>query len=189
MLGPFPVLETERLVLREVVEGDAPDLLRIHGDAHHMRWFGSDPLPDLEAAHELVRKFAAMRVAKQPGHRWAITRKGDDCMLGTCSLFAWHQPWRKCATGYELAPEHTGHGYMREALARIFTWGFAEMGELNRIEAQVHPDNAPSLRLLAGLGFVQEGRLREVGYWAGRHHDLLQLGLLRRDWQVPSDAH
>jgi ribosomal-protein-alanine N-acetyltransferase len=35
---------------------------------------------------------------------------------------------------------------MREALVAASSWGFAEMG-LDRIEAQVHADNVPSLRL------------------------------------------
>lgn len=181
MADAFPTLTTGRLVLRELVEDDAEDLLRIHGDAQHMRWFGVDPLPDLAAAHELVRKFAAMREAPS-GVRWAMSLKGDPRLIGTCSLFAWNRMWRKCATGYEIAPEHMGRGLMREALTCVFDWGFETLDPLNRIEAQVHPANAPSLKLLAGLGFVQEGRLREVGYWGGRHEDLLQLGLLRKDW-------
>ena len=45
-----------------------------------------------------------------------------------------------------------------------------------------HANSAPSLALAEGLGFVREGRLREVGFWGGQRHDLLQLGLLRGDW-------
>jgi hypothetical protein len=58
---------------------------------------------------------------------------------------------------------------------------FMEM-ELNRVEAQVHPGNAPSLRVLRRLHFVEECRLRQGGYWAGQYHDLLQYSLLREDW-------
>ncbi|RYG05520.1 MAG: N-acetyltransferase, partial [Burkholderiales bacterium] len=43
----------------------------------------------------------------------------------------------------------------------------------------------PSLKLAEGLGFQREGLLREVGYWAGQHHDLLQYALLRRDYRMP----
>ena len=49
-LTAFPVLQTERLLLREIVVADAPALFEIHGDAELMRWFGSDPLGDLAAA-------------------------------------------------------------------------------------------------------------------------------------------
>jgi ribosomal-protein-alanine N-acetyltransferase len=70
---------------------------------------------------------------------------------------------------------------VKEALQAIITWGFREM-QLNRIEAQVHPDNTASLAVLDALGFLQEGRQREAGYWAGRHHDLLQYALLNAQW-------
>ena len=73
---------------------------------------------------------------------------------------------------------------MHEALQAVIPWGLATM-QLNRIEALVHEDNAASLGLLAKLGFVQEGRLRQVGFWNGRHHDMLQLSLLAGEWGGP----
>ena len=54
---------------------------------------------------------------------------------------------------------------------------------LNRVEAQVHPENTASIHVLRTLGFMQEGRLREAGFWLGGHHDLLQLALLRREYR------
>jgi ribosomal-protein-alanine N-acetyltransferase len=62
-------------------------------------------------------------------------------------------------------------------------FGFRQM-QLNRIEAQVHPENTASLKLVAGLGFVQEGLLREAGWWGGQAQDLLQFSLLRREQRV-----
>lgn len=180
---PFPDLETPRLRLREIVESDAPALLAIHGDGASMQWFGTDPLPDLNAARELVAVFAGWRRQPNPGVRWALERKGRPGLVGTCGLFGWHRPWAKCATGYELHPRVRGQGLMQEALTAVFDWGFGHMG-LNRIEAQVHPDNAASIRLVRRLGFVEEGRLREVGHWGGRYHDLGQYALLRREWHA-----
>lgn len=69
---------------------------------------------------------------------------------------------------------------MNEALTTVFSWEFEEMG-LNQVEAQVHPENRPSLALLKMFGFAEEGRLREVGYWAGSHHDLMLYSLLKRE--------
>jgi ribosomal-protein-alanine N-acetyltransferase len=96
-------------------------------------------------------------------------------------VFRWNRGWRSCITGYELARHAQGRGYMREALRAIYAWAFATLA-VDRIEAQVHPRNAPSLRLLASLGFVEEGLLREGGYWMGERHDLVQLGLLEREF-------
>jgi ribosomal-protein-alanine N-acetyltransferase len=63
----------------------------------------------------------------------------------------------------------------------VLPWGFEQMA-LNRVEAQIHPENLPSLNLVLKLGFVREGLLREMGFWDGKYHDMLQLGLLRREF-------
>lgn len=178
----FPELLTERLRLRETVADDAPALLAIHGDQEAMKWFGTDPPADLAAAGKIIENFAALRQAPAPGIRWAIeARGGDGKLIGTCGLFRWNRGFRVCMTGYELARAAQGRGYMREALRAAYAWGFEAMA-LDRIEAQVHPENAPSLALLKQLGFVEEGLLREAGLWLGQRHDLVQLGLLARDF-------
>ena len=188
-MGPFPDLETERLLLREIVNDDADALFRIFGDAEHMKWFGSEPLTSIDEARTLIAAFAGWRGLPSPGVRWGLELKAPRALVGTCGLFAWNRAWRKCTLGYELAPEATGKGLMREALETVIAWGLRDMA-LNRIEALVHEKNLPSLALLDGLGFVLEGRLREVGYWGGRHHDLLQYSLLASDWgqRRPAEA-
>lgn len=183
----FPHLETQRLILREITEADAVDLFRIHGNAEHMALFGADPLSTVADARQLVATFAGWRTHANPGTRWALELKERPGLIGTCGLFAWNRNWKKCATGYELAPEATGKGLMCEALAAVFAWGFQSMN-LNRIEAQVHERNEASRRLLSRLGFAEEGRLRQVAFWAGRHHDLLQYSLLACEWPSPRRA-
>lgn len=180
-MADFPTLETSRLVLREIVEGDAEALFRIFGDEEHMKWFGSDPLKDLAGAKALIAAFSGWRSLPSPGTRWGIELIEGGVLVGTCGLFAWNRAWKKCTLGYELAPEATGNGLMREALECAISWGFEHM-ELNRIEALVHERNSGSLSLLQKLGFVFEGRLREVGFWGGQHHDLQQHSLLASEW-------
>lgn len=177
----FPSIQTERLLLREIVERDAEQIFAMHGDPDLMRWFGTDPLNDLAAAQGLIKRFASWRLDENPGARWGIQTREQDHLLGTCGLFKWDRNWRKCMIGYELSAHAQKQGFMRETLAAVMTWGFAQMA-LNRIEAMVHPDNLDSLKLLRQLGFVDEGRLRQVGYWGGQYHDMLQLSLLRGEW-------
>ena len=178
----FPTLETDRLLLREIVAADAPALFAIHGDADAMRWFGTDPLTAPEQAEKLVDTFAAWRQMPNPGTRWGLQRKSDGRLIGSCGLFKWNRGGKSCIVGYELARSAWGGGFMGEALAAALAWGFEHMA-LNRVEAQVHPENTASIHVLRGLGFMQEGRLREAGFWLGDHHDLLQLALLRREYR------
>lgn len=182
-MSDFPALETQRLLLRELVAGDAPALFAIHGDAPSMRWYGVDPMVDVRQAQKLIETFAGWRKMPNPGVRWGIERKSDAMLIGSCGLFKWNRGWQTCTVGYELARSARGAGLMSEALSAALAWGFEQM-MLNRIEAQIHPDNAASLKLAHGLGFVQEGRAREAGYWQGERHDLLQFSLLRKDWTL-----
>ncbi len=178
---PFPSLKTPRLLLREIVDADAPALLALYADREHMQWYGIDPLPDLAAAENRIRKLAEMRLAPNPGTPWAIELSGT--FIGTCGLFAWNRNWRKCSIGYELSKSAQGHGYMREAAQSVISWGFREM-DLNRIEAQTHPNNERSIALLGRLGFTEEGRLRQAAFWADTYQDLLQFSLLRAEWAI-----
>lgn len=179
-MDDFPYLTTHRLILREMTAGDAPALFAILSDADAMRWFGSDPLSTLEQAEKLVETFAAWRQMPNPGTRWGIHSRKNDRLLGSCGLFKWNRTWRSCVVGYELAPSAWGQGFMTEALSAVLDWGFEAMA-LNRIEAQVHPKNTASIMLLRKLGFLEEGHLREAGFWSGAHHDLKQFALLRND--------
>jgi ribosomal-protein-alanine N-acetyltransferase len=173
----FPTIETDRLLLREIVASDAPAIFAIHGDAQAMRWFGGDPLTAMEQAEKLVETFASWRQMPNPGVRWGIQSKVDGSLIGSCGLFKWNRGWKSCIVGYELAEVSWGNGFMTEALSAALAWGFKHM-ELHRVEAQIHPENAASIKLAHNLGFVQEGHLREAGFWGGQHHDLLLFALL-----------
>ncbi|SEC15091.1 ribosomal-protein-alanine N-acetyltransferase [Pseudomonas saponiphila] len=184
-MSDFPVIRTPRLILRELVPSDIPALFAIHSDAEAMQWFGTDPITDYQQAEQLLALFASWRTLPNPGVRWGIERQAEPGLLGTCGLCKWNRQWRSCAIGFELARAAQGQGLMTEALEAILDWGFAHMA-LNRIEAQVHPQNCASLRLLERAGFVREGLSRQAGYWLGAHHDLVQYGLLRADWPSPA---
>jgi ribosomal-protein-alanine N-acetyltransferase len=177
----FPRLNTTRLLLREIEAKDAPALLDLYADRDHMQWYGIDPFADIAAAEARIKKLAEMRLAPNPATPWAIDLSGD--FIGTCGLFAWNRSWRKCSVGYELTKTAQGHGYMQEAMSCVISWGFQQM-QLNRIEAQTHPNNERSIALLGRLGFVEEGRLRQAAYWAGQYHDMLQFSLLRTEWDL-----
>ncbi|MEM5340560.1 GNAT family N-acetyltransferase [Paraburkholderia azotifigens] len=177
----FPTLTTSRLTLRELLPADAPSLFAVHGDAEGMRWFGTDPMTDIGEADKLIQVFADWRRSGS-GVRWAVERLSDGLFLGTCGLFRWNRNWRSCVVGYELHPIVRGNGYMSEALSAAIDYGFDAM-QINRVEAQVHPQNAPSIQTLETLGFSREGYQRQAGYWRETYHDLLQFALLRSEFR------
>lgn len=180
-MNDFPVLETDRLLLREIVHADAPALLGIHGDSAAMRFMFCEPMHDLEESHVWIGRFAAECVAATPAFRWGLQRKSDGAFIGTCGMYEWIPGWQRCSVGYALASFAWGLGYMSEALSKVLEWLLGPLN-VNRIGAEIHPTNTPSLRLARGLGFELEGTLRQAIVWREQVHDVLQLSLIKPDF-------
>ncbi len=68
---------------------------------------------------------------------------------------------QKAALGYKLDYRYWHHGYAYEACTKCLEIIFDDYG-LHRIEATIHPQNQPSIRLIQKLGFSYEGLEREA---------------------------
>jgi len=62
-------------------------------------------------------------------------------------------------------------------------YGFEKLG-LQRIEAYVGSANIPSLKIVSGLGMIQEGLLRAHFYRDGVYEDSVCFGLLKSEYVV-----
>jgi ribosomal-protein-alanine N-acetyltransferase len=184
MPDPFgqtlPVLHTPRLRLRHPRQTDADQVLSIFGDPVSMRYWSREPMQGRPEAVEYLDRIDqgfAMRSLFQ----WAITRLDEDELVGTVTLFGWSQQHRRAELGYMLSPALWGQGYAYEAVQAVLAFGFLQM-DLHRVEADVHPDNGGSVRLLERLGFRHEGTLKERWFTYGEWSDSVLFGLLRTDF-------
>ena len=178
----FPRLETERLVLRQLATTDASALFGILSDADTMTYMDTPPMSDVGEAEALIARQAEAFVAGT-GVRWAITLRGDDRVIGTFSLFRIDRESRRAEVGYVLDRGHWGRGYNHEAATRVLEYAFEEL-DLNRLEAELDPENVASAKAAHRLGFVDEGLQRERWIVAGKVSDSLLVGLLRAEWDT-----
>lgn len=74
------------------------------------------------------------------------------------------------ALGYTAYASTTGHGYMTEGLHLLIRYAFGELG-LHRLEANIQPDNTPSLNLVRRLGFRREGYSAAFQFINGQWRD------------------
>ncbi len=79
--------------------------------------------------------------------------------------------------GVTIGAGHRRKGYAAEAVVLLLRFMFAER-RFHKCAARVFAHNEGSLALQRRLGFVEEGRLRDQVFFAGRHHDLVVTGLL-----------
>lgn len=178
-LEAFPQLETERLLLRQMTPRDARAVYRIFADEEVTRCYDLPTFQDIRQARQLIER-QAERFEIGTGIRWGIARRQDNVVIGTCGFHLSQDPHR-AEIGYDLARPFWGQGFMTEALRAVLAYGFESLG-LNRVEALVMPGNEASRRLLARLGFVAEGTLREYAFFKGSFHDLICFSLLKRDY-------
>ncbi|WP_425329594.1 GNAT family N-acetyltransferase [Streptomyces hygroscopicus] len=77
-------------------------------------------------------------------------------MAGSTSTTSVRGTLQSGTLGYTAYASTTGHGYMTEGLGLLIQHAFGELG-LHRLEANIQPDNTPSLALVKRLGFEREG--------------------------------
>jgi len=82
--------------------------------------------------------------------------------------------------GYWVDRRFAGRGIMPTAVALVVDHCFREVG-LHRVEVNIRPENAASLRVVEKLGFRPEGRHDKYLHIAGDWRDHLSFALVRED--------
>jgi len=178
----LPTLTGPRVRLRWLTAADVGALHEIFSNADVMRYWSHKPFADEGEARELLAAIER-RFAEQTLFQWGIARLDDERIVGTCTLYSVDARNLRAELGYALGRAHWGQGLMGEALGLLLAFAFGPLG-LRRLEADVDPDNAASIRALERLGFQREGYLRERWFVGGETQDTVFYGLLRREWEA-----
>lgn len=177
----LPTLDAPRVRLRWLTDRDVDALFAIFSDETMMRYWSTLPMKDRAEAAEYLARIRSGFAGKSL-FQWGIERREDGEVLGTCTIFNIHRDSMRAELGYCLRSPHWRQGYMREALTALIDYAFATL-RLRRLEADVDPKNANSLRILERMGFQREGLLRERWNVGGDIQDSVFLSLLAREWR------
>ncbi len=181
-LAALPRLRGARVDLREPSSGDAGDLYRVFSDPAVMRYWSSAPMQSPREALELIDDIVTGR-SDGSFFQWGIELRDALRLVGTVTLFRLDAMHRRAELGFALASDCWGQGFAGEAVSLAIEHAFGAL-DLHRLEADVDPRNTASLSLLARLGFVKEGLMRERYHVSGEVQDSVMLGLLRGEWRA-----
>jgi len=173
---PFPALETGRLVLRQITDEDIPVLFFLRSHEEVMKYIGRPRPQNTEELIPFIEKIKTM-IASNEGVTWAVSLKDDPKMIGHISFHRIIKEHHRAEVGYMLHPELNRKGIMDEALKAVLHYGFHTM-RLHSVEANVHPENIASRKLLEKNGFVCEAHFKEDFYWDGQFLDTVIYSLL-----------
>lgn len=161
----FPTIETPRLILRPHRLDDFETYAALWGNDDVVRYIGgSTSTPEQTWA----------RLLRAAGH-WhhlgygflAIEEKASGRMIGETGFHEAKRDMKPSIegtleTGWLVSPAYHGKGYAFEAVKAIVDWGDQTFPE-RTMTAIIHPENGPSLKLAAKLGFQECARAEYHG--------------------------
>ncbi len=170
--------------LRPLRRGDARSWSRVRRDnAGWLRpWEATLPTADPAVPATfgaMVRSFA--REARA-GRAQAFALDVSGALMGQVTLggIAWGS-LRSAYVGYWISQEVAGRGIMPRAVALVTDHAFADLG-LHRVEINVRPENAASLRVVAKVGYRQEGYRPRYLHIDGQWRDHVSFAMLADEW-------
>ncbi|MBV1700515.1 MAG: GNAT family N-acetyltransferase [Hyphomicrobiales bacterium] len=153
-----PVLNTQRLRLRQFRLEDAEAMHRCFSSAEAMRFWN---LPAHVRTIETERAVRSFIDCTPSYYRfWAVADAGTDLCLGLVNYHNGHIRSQRVDIGYIIDPAHQRKGIASEAVSALLGFCFGERA-LHRVQAFIDPANLASRRLVERLGFHEEGLLRD----------------------------
>ncbi|MFR8732958.1 MAG: GNAT family N-acetyltransferase [Clostridium perfringens] len=158
----FPIIETERFILKEIEEKHKNHFISLFSDEDIMKYSGTE-VYDPEKQVEFYFKKVKLMYKEKKGIRWAIINKESEAFIGDIGLYNIDFYSNNTEIGYTIEKNFWGKGVASECIKAIENFAF-EILDMNRIIDMIDSNNISSIKLSEKLGFNRDGILREHYY-------------------------
>jgi ribosomal-protein-alanine N-acetyltransferase len=152
-----PTIELGEHVLRPFRRSDAGAWFAYLSDPR-VTEYTSWPAVTRESIDALVERVIA-DYATMLALRWAIARRTDDVLIGSCGYIRIGCEEGTAELAYDLAPAYWGSGIMTAAVRGAIGWA-SDTRQIGRIEALVLATNARSIAVLERADFKRDVLLK-----------------------------
>jgi len=148
--------ETERVILRELVETDDIGMFELDADPEVHRYLGNKPLTTIEQSQKEIGFIRQQYIDFGIG-RWAVIEKTTGNFLGWSGLKLNTKEVNKHShfydIGYRLIKKFWGKGYATESAIAALDYGFNELN-LQTIYGMADVENTGSNKVLKKIGLT-----------------------------------
>lgn len=165
-----------RVRLRGIEPADWSTFMQFDGYAEHQRSVAAIHPPRSAEGYRAWAKEQAVAPAAGDCFQLAIETVDGGELVGSLSTQDAEPRAGRFRYGIGIGGPHQRRGYATESVVLLLRFMFGER-RYHKCEAGIYAYNEPSLGLHRRLGFVEEGRLRDHEFLAGRYHHLVLMGM------------
>ncbi len=174
------MLRGDRVLLRPMKQ---EDIARQHEFNQDPELYGLDSTYPRVSPLESAQAFYESRTRKDDNLApFAI--EADGKYIGYCGLSGLQDRHGRLELGIMIGDrDYWGRGYGREVIRLLLDYAFRYLGA-RRITLTTHEKNERAIRCYLACGFVEEGRPRKAAWIEGEYIDLVEMSILRDEWQA-----
>ena len=152
--SPFPILKTDRLILRRVTIEDDNEIFLLRSDENINKYVDRPRPNSITDAKNHIDKVNS-GIDNNESIYWGITLLNNPTVIGTICLWNISKENYTAEVGFELATDFQGKGLMKEAFAEVISYGFETL-KVRRLVGWVHHENSRSISLLSKFNFIRD---------------------------------
>lgn len=161
------MIETTRLLLREVELGDAEGFFEMDRDPLVARYVGNKPVQHLEESIKVI-EFVQSQYVQYGIGRLSVIDKASGAFLGWCGLKRMKDTGVNgnddfIDLGYRFMQKHWGKGYATESAQAVLDYGLNTLG-FPLINAIARVENVASVRVLTKIGMLPGNEFEWEGH-------------------------
>jgi ribosomal-protein-alanine N-acetyltransferase len=159
------ILETERLILREMLPSDAAALFEMDSNPNVHKYLWNKPLTSIDGVYQYIEMVRNQYLENNIG-RFVVVLKETNELIGWAGLKynteIVNNKVHFYDIGYRLNEKFWGKGYASEASFAWLDYGFNVI-KIKVMEAAAHTDNIASNRILQKIGLKMTEKYLEEG--------------------------
>jgi RimJ/RimL family protein N-acetyltransferase len=178
------MIEGEHVRLRTLEKSDLATLHRWMNDREVMAW--ARFTPDFMISLSALEKEYEKELAGEDHDRitFVVEDLADGKAIGWCAVRTWDHKHVSANLGIGLGEKaYWGKGYGTEAVTLLLGIVFDQQA-WHRAELYTLAENERAIRSAEKCGFRRCGLEHESTYYDGAHHDVVEMELLRAEWDA-----